>query len=80
MLVGSATVERGGELILSGMVTGDVEVLVGGAATIDGTVCGVLYNRGGAVRLYGTAGDVVSQEGTTHVAPDAVVESRQPRR
>lgn len=56
MIIGMATVRTGVQLIVKGVVTGDLILEPGSRAEIDGTVIGTVRNHGGTLEVRGTIG------------------------
>ena len=79
MIVGDAMVLAGATLQLDGTVTGNLVVEIGGKAIVRGVVGGSIRNRGGEVRLFGTADDVVDAAAgaVTIVDPKAHLKARR---
>lgn len=55
---GMVTVPAGVHLLMEGMVMGDLVVLAGGSAQVNGTVMGYIINDGGTVNLRGVDGEL----------------------
>lgn len=55
---GMVTVPGGVHLLMEGMVMGDLVVLSGGSAQVNGTVMGYIINDGGTVNLRGMEGEL----------------------
>jgi phage baseplate assembly protein gpV len=67
-------VAAGGRLTLNGVATRDLVVLAGGSAELNGTVYGIVSNRGGQLRVRGVVyGRVITTEGSTEIDPAAII-------
>lgn len=58
VVTGNVTVPRGIHLVMDGMVMGDLVVLEGGTADVNGVVMGFIINDGGAVKVAGLEGQI----------------------
>lgn len=55
---GMVTVPSGVHLQMDGMIMGDLVVLDGGSAEVNGTVMGYIINDGGSIKLRGVEGEL----------------------
>lgn len=71
IIIGVATVKPGIQLIVRGVVTGDLFLEQGAHAKIDGIVMGTVFNRGGTVDIRGAVGGL--EEAAPAADPDQPV-------
>jgi cytoskeletal protein CcmA (bactofilin family) len=73
LIAGNLVLRMGAEVIVQGMVCGNVDVEAGDLI-LHGTVNGDVVNRGGVIHIYGSIhGRVHEMSGITKVSPDAVI-------
>jgi hypothetical protein len=73
MIAGNLTLRAGADVLLNGMVCGNVQV-DGGKLMLNGMVDGDVINGGGEIEFYGQInGHLHRLDGITRVSPGAVV-------